>query len=74
MTYFEAECIKQDFVVSLRFAGACGKTMEEAYEKTAQKYSDDTLIEALVVLNKELEEQQNTNIDIFTLAIRSKGG
>ena len=72
MTYFEAESIKQDFVVSMQFADACGKTIPEAYAETARKYSAETLTEALAVLNKKLQEQQNTNRDIFTLAVRLK--
>jgi hypothetical protein len=72
MTYFEAVGIKQDFVVAMRFADACGQTREEAFEETAQKYTAEELAEALLVLNEKLEEEQNTNKTLFRLAVKSK--
>jgi DUF1680 family protein len=74
MTYLEATSIKQDFVVAMRFADVCGKTREEAYKKVAQKYTNEQLAEALIVLNENLDEQKETNHALFVLAIRSKGG
>jgi aminopeptidase N len=73
MTYFEAASIKQDFAGALQFADALGKTKEEAYKETAEKYTNEQLAEALMALNENLDEQKETNHAIFVLAVRSKG-
>jgi hypothetical protein len=72
MTYLEATSIKQDFVVGMRFADACGKTREEAYKETAQKYTKEQLAEAYMVLNENLDNEKEINHALFVLAIRSK--
>jgi hypothetical protein len=71
MTYLKAAGIKQDFIVAVRFADACGKTREEAYTETAQKYTAEELAEALMVLDDKLDEEKEINYALFGLAVRS---
>ncbi|GHT52910.1 hypothetical protein FACS1894106_2650 [Spirochaetia bacterium] len=72
MTYFQAVGIKQDFVVGMQFADACGKTRKEAYVETAKKYTVEQLADALLVLRKYLEDEIETTNALFMLALKSK--
>jgi hypothetical protein len=72
MTILEAQSIKQDFFVHMEFADTCGKTRAEAYTEVAKKYSPETLAEAMIVLNNQLEEEKTVNEALFTLAIKSR--
>jgi hypothetical protein len=72
MTWFEAESIRQDFVVNMRFAGISGKTKEEALKETAMKYTRGRLNEAYLALKRHSEEEIKTAADLFSLAMRAK--
>jgi hypothetical protein len=74
MTYLEAQGIKQDFIVAMRFADIAGKTRQEAYTEVAKKYMKEQLAEALFILNEELDKEKEINHALFVFAIRSKMG
>jgi hypothetical protein len=72
MDFLTASEIKLDFMVAMKFASDFGKTAEEMFEEVAKKYSREKLAEALLTLNKTLEEERVANTELFSLAIRSK--
>jgi hypothetical protein len=72
MDLLTAHGIKQDFIFAMQIADTCGKTREEAYTEVAKKYSQPEMAEAMIVLNKALEEEKEVNAALFSLAIRSK--
>jgi hypothetical protein len=74
MTYFDAQSIKQDFVVRMQFGDYGGKKRIEAVREVAKEYTKEQLAEAYVVLNEELDEQKEANHALFVLAIKSKEG
>ena len=72
MAYFEAESIKQDFLVSIKYAETMGQTREAAFFETAEKYTAEQLSEAYTVLRNKMKEDMDTITSLFSLAVRSR--
>jgi hypothetical protein len=72
MNYLKAAQIKQDLIVSMQYADLMKQTKEEAFKKTAGKYSLEELSEAYRVLSENLEKEQRTLTSLFALAAKSK--
>jgi aminopeptidase N len=74
VTRLEAEGIKQDFIVAMRFADAFGKTKREALKETAAKYDAERLAAARLALERRMEKDMRANADLFALALAAKKG
>jgi hypothetical protein len=74
MNYLEAISIKQDFMVALEFADACGKERIDAVKEVAEKYTNEQLAEAYAVIKQKQKEEREFIKALFVLGIRAKNG
>jgi hypothetical protein len=72
MNYFDAECIRQDFLVAMHYGEIAGKERIESLNETAKKYTGELLIEAYKTISKKMDEERDALKALFLLAVQAK--